>query len=145
MNYENLKKWIENNRQKIYYAGCCVIIFVLGFGTGRFDRKLIAKNQTSTKSNYTTKSTEKPVDNTEKKTKATANPVTEEPAVTATQDKSKLENKTTSGECKIKGNISANSKIYHVKGGSFYERVKPEQCFNTEAEAKAAGFRKSGR
>ena len=32
------------------------------------------------------------------------------------------------------------SKIYHVPGGAFYNKVTPEQCFKTEAEAKAAGW-----
>lgn len=43
----------------------------------------------------------------------------------------------------IKGSASM---IYHLPGGSFYERTtKPIQCFDTEAEAKSAGFRKSSR
>lgn len=46
---------------------------------------------------------------------------------------------------KIKGNISSSGKIYHMPGGSFYSRTNPEICFNTEAEAQAAGFRKSSR
>ena len=48
-------------------------------------------------------------------------------------------------EGKIKGNISSNSRIYHIPGGSFYKRTIPEACFDTEAEAQAAGFRKSQR
>jgi micrococcal nuclease len=45
---------------------------------------------------------------------------------------------------KIKGNInSKGEKIYHVPGGKYYEKTVPEQWFNTEEEAKAAGFRKS--
>jgi hypothetical protein len=44
----------------------------------------------------------------------------------------------------IKGNIgSGGSKVYHLPGGSFYNRTKPEACFANEAEAKAAGFRPS--
>lgn len=42
---------------------------------------------------------------------------------------------------KIKGNISGSNKVYHKPGGSSYNRTKPEACFNTEAEAQAAGFR----
>jgi hypothetical protein len=53
--------------------------------------------------------------------------------------------KQVSDNCPIKGNVSKDSKIYHVPGGSFYNRVKPERCFQTEGEAKAAGFRKSTR
>lgn len=44
----------------------------------------------------------------------------------------------------IKGNInSKGEKIYHVPGGKYYEKTVPEQWFNTEEEARAAGFRKS--
>jgi len=46
---------------------------------------------------------------------------------------------------KIKGNISSSGKIYHLPGGTFYDRTNPEMCFTTEAEAQAAGFRKSSR
>ena len=46
---------------------------------------------------------------------------------------------------KIKGNISSSSKIYHVPGGAFYKRTVPEMCFDTAAQAQAAGFRKSQR
>lgn len=52
------------------------------------------------------------------------------------------------GNCegKIKGNIgSKGEKIYHMPGGSFYNRTNPEQCFDTEEAAQAAGFRKSSR
>jgi len=51
----------------------------------------------------------------------------------------------------IKGNISsAGEKIYHVPGGAFYEdtqidEAKGERWFCTEAEAVAAGWRKSKR
>lgn len=41
----------------------------------------------------------------------------------------------------IKGN--ADSGIYHVPGGRYYKATKPEECFATEAAAKAAGYRKS--
>ncbi|GAA2074591.1 hypothetical protein GCM10009725_03980 [Aeromicrobium tamlense] len=43
----------------------------------------------------------------------------------------------------IKGN--ASSMIYHVPGGAYYDRTKPEECFATEGAAKAAGYRKSQR
>ncbi|HSN58681.1 MAG TPA: thermonuclease family protein [Clostridiaceae bacterium] len=46
----------------------------------------------------------------------------------------------------IKGNInSEGERIYHVPGGKYYEKTVPEQWFNTEEEARAAGFRKSKR
>lgn len=43
----------------------------------------------------------------------------------------------------VKGN--ADSGIYHVPGGAFYSRTKPEECFTTAAAAKSAGYRASKR
>lgn len=48
-------------------------------------------------------------------------------------------------EGKIKGNIGSSGKIYHLPGGASYKQTIPELCFETEAEAQAAGFRKSKR
>lgn len=42
----------------------------------------------------------------------------------------------------IKGNQSG---IYHVPGGQFYDRTNPEECFESESEAQAAGYRRSQR
>ena len=55
-------------------------------------------------------------------------------------------------DCKIKGNISYNSgrRIYHMPGDRDYERTRittsrGERYFCTEAEARAAGWRRAGR
>ena len=53
------------------------------------------------------------------------------------------------GRCAIKGNIGkGGTRIYHVSGGRFYDRTridtsKGERWFCTEAEARAAGWRRS--
>ena len=54
--------------------------------------------------------------------------------------------------CKIKGNISIDTgeRIYHVPGQKYYQqtRISPEygeRWFCSEAEARAAGWRKSRR
>lgn len=54
--------------------------------------------------------------------------------------------------CVIKGNISINTgeRIYHVPGGYYYDRTKittskGERWFCSEAEARAAGWRRSKR
>jgi hypothetical protein len=39
----------------------------------------------------------------------------------------------------IKGN--ANSRIYHVPGGRFYDRTVPQRCYATPADAEADGYR----
>jgi endonuclease YncB( thermonuclease family) len=55
------------------------------------------------------------------------------------------------GDCRIKGNVSSKGeRIYHVPGGRFYEQTqidtdKGERWFCSEAEAKAAGWRRSRR
>ena len=44
----------------------------------------------------------------------------------------------------IKGNINTKGeKIYHVPGGAYYSKTKPEFCFRTEKDAQKAGFRRS--
>lgn len=50
--------------------------------------------------------------------------------------------------CLIKGNISSNGRIYHVPGGKHYARTRidesrGERWFCSEAEARAAGWRRS--
>lgn len=48
----------------------------------------------------------------------------------------------------VKGNFTTQSGepcIYHVPGGAFYEKTKPERCYATEDDARADGCRKSSR
>jgi len=47
----------------------------------------------------------------------------------------------------VKGNRtgSKNEWKYHVRGGAYYERTKPEECFKTTADARKAGYRASKR
>ena len=54
------------------------------------------------------------------------------------------------GDCRIKGNISDNGRIYHLPGQKHYEQTrintaKGERWFCSEAEAKAAGWRRARR
>lgn len=43
----------------------------------------------------------------------------------------------------IKGN--ADSGIFHIPGGTSYERTKPERCYVSAADAEADGFRQAKR
>ena len=48
----------------------------------------------------------------------------------------------------IKGNFTTYSGercIYHMKGGQFYGKTKPERCFATEEDAVKDGCRRSKR
>lgn len=42
--------------------------------------------------------------------------------------------------CFIKGNVTDSKKIYYIYGTKYYNQVKPEVCFASEAEAIQAGF-----
>lgn len=49
-----------------------------------------------------------------------------------------------SGACRIKGNHSRKGEwIYHLPGMPYYAQTRAEQMFCTEAEARAAGYRRS--
>lgn len=46
----------------------------------------------------------------------------------------------------IKGNFTTYSGepcIYHVPGGEYYDKTKPERCYATEEEARRDGCRRS--
>lgn len=47
----------------------------------------------------------------------------------------------------VKGNQTGSNKEwkYHVRGGMYYNRTVPEQCFKTTADARKAGYRASKR
>lgn len=48
--------------------------------------------------------------------------------------------------CVIKGNRSRRGEwIYHLPGQQYYEQTRPEEIFCSEAEARAAGYRRSKR
>ncbi|MCL5774958.1 MAG: hypothetical protein M1333_01970 [Patescibacteria group bacterium] len=128
--YEEIKKVLSENRTRVVLAAAYVLVFLLGFGVGRYDQEW-QKRLFRMQNNYNTKTV-----NLQKDIK---NPEGEAPAKAAA-------NATSSPVCVIKGNISSQGKkIFHVRGGSFYDRVNPEQCFSTEEEAVAAGFVKSSR
>lgn len=49
-----------------------------------------------------------------------------------------------SGNCRIKGNHSRKGeKIYHLPGKPYYAQTVAEEIFCTEAQARAAGYRRS--
>jgi len=58
----------------------------------------------------------------------------------------KSDTSTSTGKCNIKGNISSSGeKIYHVRGGQFYDVTQAEEMFCSTQEAENAGYRASMR
>jgi hypothetical protein len=45
--------------------------------------------------------------------------------------------------CPIKGKATKTKKIYHLPGDTWYDRLKPTDCFATEEAALKAGFTKA--
>lgn len=48
-----------------------------------------------------------------------------------------------SNGCVIKGNQGSNGWIYHLPGMPYYNQTRAEQMFCSEAEARAAGYRRA--
>ena len=130
MTYEKIKKGFYEHKDKIVLGVCFVLVFIVGFGTGKFTQS--TSGPSKTQANYTTNTNKKPFFQAPQV--AVETPA--QPQVAGTS--------TPAAPCVIKGNISsAGKKVYHVQCGAFYKRVKPEQCFATAGEAEAAGFVKS--
>jgi len=129
--YELLRNWFEENKEKCFYLISCILIFIVGFGTGRVEQGL--KKPNKIQANYTTKA------NTNKTT-ADKPSNTNQPTET---NHNQTANPINTGYCYIKG---TSSRIYHLPNGAFYDRVtNPAACFTSETEAEAAGYRKSSR
>lgn len=45
--------------------------------------------------------------------------------------------------CPVKGKASKDKKIYHLPGDTWYAKLKPTDCFDTEEAAQQAGFVKA--
>lgn len=140
INYENIKEKLFENKTKVIYGLCLILMFGVGFGTGKTQK--IKPNESKQTKSYTNSNT-KPVE-------------TKEPAETDTKEipknnKNEAPAATTNSldpaTCtKIKGNISASGgRIYHISGGASYKQVKAEMCFESPVEAESAGFRKAAR
>ncbi|MEK7617808.1 MAG: hypothetical protein AAB410_01565 [Patescibacteria group bacterium] len=141
--YDRVKKWGKEHKKEIYTGACFVVVFFVGFGTGRYDKE--AQNEKrKTQSNYS-----KTLDNQQKGEAGKAEVVGDTVKNQTENNLSKIiKPAAVAGDkaCVIKGNINSQGrKLYHVPGGAFYERTNPEMCFNTEDEAQAAGFTKSAR
>lgn len=124
---------LDNNYQiKIKLLVLFLVIQIATFGLGIFSGTVISVRDTSpAPSLYSNYSEKQPLSPVEKTNQTTDTKTTNTPkGSTCTQ---------------IKGNISSKSKIYHVPGGSFYDRTQEEICFTTEQEAINAGFVKSSR
>jgi hypothetical protein len=117
-----MKELIEINKPKLKILVLVCIIQLGSFGAGLYSGHTYWPKQSVriTLPNYTTEETKTPE------------------TTLSTDTTVPLQNT----QCNIKG---SKSKLYHLPGGAFYNRTNPQICFNTEAEAQAAGYTKSSR
>ncbi len=127
VNYTEIKNWFKDHPKELQIALCFILTFLAGFGLGKYKSETLSeKKRHELLINYTKNST----------FKQNSPPEVGEGSTTPN----------TLETCKIKGNISSTGKMtYHLPTGAFYKNTKPERCFNTETEAKQAGFTKSSR
>ena len=130
---ESAKKFVETHQQKIALAIGYLLVAGLFFGLGRFSIKSDPPEITIDEPTIDLTQIHNNLNGLASQSQGADSHI----AGAATDD--------LNCEGKIKGNISSSSKIYHMPGGAFYKRTVPEMCFATEAEAKAAGLRKSQR
>ena len=133
--------WVKENQQKIAIAIGYVLVFLLAFGLGRItvsipnppeirieEQNALQDNNSANGSGIQTQTVETSTNSPQ--------------AGVAGASFAPID-----GQCsgKIKGNMGSSGKIYHVPGGSFYDRTDAEECFEVEAAAQVAGYRKSSR
>lgn len=135
--YQKIKNWCKEHKKEITVGVCFALIFFVGFGTGRYDKEAQSAKRKA-QSNYSKSS------NNQQKADADNQNVQDQGQVAG--DTAEGFAPAADGKCPVKGNINTKGKrIYHVSTGAFYNQTKPERCFNTEAEARKAGFVKSSR
>jgi hypothetical protein len=123
---EKLKEFTKTHQLKIVLVLGYLLVSALGFGLGRLSVFKHSAPEVQVQESFQAPSNYTPV--------ASGIQTTSSPATPAS-----------AGDCagKIKG---SSSLIYHLPGDAFYTKTThPIRCFDTEAEAKAAGFRKSAR
>lgn len=127
----NVKQIIKTHQQKIVLTIGYLLVASLAFGLGRFTTSVSSAPEIRVEEafslplNYNSNQGSIQLDTTS-------------PQVAGSTKSSSI-----NCQSKIKG---SSSHIYHVPGGAFYDKTtKPIRCFDTEAQATAAGFRKSSR
>lgn len=143
LEYNKIKNWCQEHKKEITVAAGFIVIFLVGFGTGRYERGAqAAKNKAQNNYSKSVKEGQKAESPQASKPQgqAAGGAAANATAASSTPDGGGEAN------CVIKGNLSSSGRlIYHVPSGAFYKNTNPEKCFNTEEEARAAGFVKSSR
>jgi hypothetical protein len=127
---DRIKNFIKSRQQPIILVVGYVLVAGLGFGLGQISASSYQPPEIRVEEAFLPPN------------HSSENPTNQLSTIPSGQTPVKPQGLDCAGQ--IKGNIgSKGEKVYHMPGGSFYNRTTPEACFGTEAEAVAAGFRKS--
>ena len=128
------KKFFEQNKEKMFFAGLLIVSFVAGFGL-----RLAWAQKTSS---YSLNSTPKTAGNQTVGAVGDPDDAVGDSAVSAPSAADPTSNP--SWACLFKGKTTkAGKKIYYYQGSLFYNKVKNPVCFQSEIEAKTAGYTRS--
>lgn len=129
----NLKNFLKTHQQRLVFAISLCLMAGLGFSLGQITASEVKPPEIRVEEAFA------PLNN------SSESGPNQSSANNKTQAKATLNTNNGDLDCKgqIKGNISGTNKIYHLPGGSSYNKTKPEACFDTEAQAISAGFRKA--
>ena len=137
-----MKQVVIDNKKKIIAAAAVLLSFVFGFSLAlvRAAPRSPYGNSTPVKLDDQTQQADGGAgDSTAKSQESTkvaaASPTTGAVAVVPKVDQS----------CVVKAKKkTTGTSLYYIAGNISYNRVKATDCFKTEAEAQAAGFKKAG-
>ncbi len=127
-----MNKVLSENRHLVFAVLGIAIGFVFGFRLAHKQQPLALQYNTPII----------PYEQTVKSTKMLDDSVETDSKVVVSEPENTKEI-TPQKDCAVKGNPT--SKIYHIPGGAFYEKMKSPECFASEEAAKKAGYRRSGR
>lgn len=126
---DKIKNFLKTYQQQIVLVIGYILIASLGFGLGRFTSPNLSVPEVRVEEVF-------------------ASPANYTPNIAGIQTNiAEAPTNSISATLTCQGKIKGSSSmIYHLPGGSFYDRTThPIRCFDTEAQAQAAGFRKSSR
>jgi hypothetical protein len=117
-----LKDYIKKHQQKIVLLFAFLLVAAISFGIGRATAFKYSLPEIRVEEAFLT-------------------------PINYSQNISGAQTPASAGASRCDGQIKGSSSmIYHLPGGAFYDRTtNPIRCFNTEAEAVSAGFRKAVR
>src|SRR5579872_42014 len=134
------KIFLENNTRKLAFLGLFLVSFGAGFGLAFLQG---GRQATGFFNNDTPKALSGQYGNPTA-VDSDGDGIPDEPVNPVTNTPTPNPTSNSGVSCLFKGKpTKAGKKIYYYPGSLFYAKVKNPQCFQNEADAQAAGFKRS--